>query len=210
MEDIITPLPPHTARASRPVLPGQRLGSLIGGIFGLIYVEVNAGALPEPWRVVLRVAAGVAFAGLIVLLARGTRTPADPGVQRGFGRRYWLVVAAEAAAIPAGAALLNGPVGLPHAVVAWVSVVVGVHFVVLAAIWRLGLFRLLGASIALCGIAGLIAAAGGASTAVIAVIGGVLPGVLLLAAGYGGATGAITGPAIPQVTEAPQANDQLS
>jgi hypothetical protein len=39
-----------------------------------------------------------------------------------------LVVAGEAAAIPAGAVLLNGPAGLPHAVVAWVSVVVGVHF----------------------------------------------------------------------------------
>jgi hypothetical protein len=99
----------------------------------------------------------VAFAGLIVLLAlaRGRHTPADPGAQRGFGRRYWLVVAGQVAAIPAGAALLNGPAGLSHAVVAWVSVVVGAHFLVLAAIWRLRLFRLLGAAIALCGVAGL-------------------------------------------------------
>jgi hypothetical protein len=175
-------------------LPGQRLGSLIGGIFGLIYVEVNAGPLPQPWRAALRIAAGVAFAGLVALLAqargtqaRGTHTSAGPGAQRGFGRRYWLVVAGEVAAIPAGAALLNGPAGLPHAVVAWVSVVVGAHFVVLAAIWRLRLFRLLGAAIALCGIAGLTAAAIGAQLAVIAVVGGVLPGVLLLAAGYTGA-----------------------
>src|ERR1019366_438881 len=29
-------------------LPGQRLGSLIAGVFGLIYVEVNAGALTTP------------------------------------------------------------------------------------------------------------------------------------------------------------------
>ena len=179
--------------------PGQRLGSLIGGIFGLIYVEANAGPLPEPWRLVLRVVAGVAFAGLIVLLAlaRGTHTSADTGAQRGFGRPYWLVVAGEAAAIPAGAALLNGPAGLPHAVVAWVSVVVGVHFVALAAIWRLRLFRSLGAAIALCGIAGLTAAAVGAPPAVIAVVGGVLPGVLLLAAGYAGAAGAIGQPARP-------------
>jgi len=39
--------------------------------------------------------------------------------------------------------VLNGPAGLPNAVVAWVSVVVGVHFLMLAAIWRLRLFRVL-------------------------------------------------------------------
>jgi hypothetical protein len=72
-----------------------------------------------------------------------------------------------------------------------VSVVVGVHFVMLAGIWRLRLFRRLGAAIALCGIAGLTAAAAGAAPAVIAVARGVLPGVLLLAAGCAGAVGAI-------------------
>ena len=197
MGDIIARPPPRAASASRPVLPGQRLGSLIAGIFGLIYVEVNTGSLPEPWRMALRVAAGVAFAGLIVLLtlARGTHTPADPGARRGFGLGYWLVVAGEAVAIPAGAALLNGPAGLPHAVVAWVSVVVGVHFVVLAAIWRLRPFRLLGVAITLCGVAGMTAATYGAPPAVIEVIGGVLPGVLLLAAGYAGAAGAVRQPA---------------
>jgi hypothetical protein len=176
-----------------PVLPGQRLGSLIGGIFGLIYVEVNAGSLPQPWGMALRVAAGVVFAGLIVLLAlaRGAHTPADPGARSGFGRGYWLVVAGEIAAIPAGAALLNGPAGLPHAVVGWVSVVVGVHFMVLAVIWRLRLFRLLGAAITLCGVAGMSAAIIGAPAAVIATVAGVLPGVLLLAAGYAGAAGAV-------------------
>ena len=135
----------------------------------------------------------MAFAGLVALLAlaRGARSPAGPGARGGFGRSYWLVVAGEAAAIPAGAALLNGPAGLPDAVVAWVSVVVGVHFVVLAAIWRLRLFRRLGVAITLCGIAGLAAAGAGASAAVIAVAGGVLPGLLLLAAGYGGAIGAV-------------------
>lgn len=189
--------PPHAASARPGVAPGQRLGSLIGGIFGLIYVEVNAGPLPEPWRTALRVAAGVAFAGLIIVLALagGTHPPAGRGANGGFGSRYWLVVAGELAAIPAGAALLNGPAGLPDAVVAWVSVVVGVHFVVLAAIWRLRLFRRLGAAIVLCGIAGLTAAGAGATAAVIAGTGGVLPGVLLLAAGYAGAIGAVTHPA---------------
>jgi hypothetical protein len=146
----------------------------------------------------LRVAAGVAVTGLIVLLAlaRGAHTSADPGARSGFGLGYWLVVAGEAAAIPAGAAVLNGPAGLPHAVVGWVSVVVGVHFVVLAAIWRFQLLRLLGVAITLSGVAGMTAAAIGAPSAVIDMVGGVLPGVLLLAAGYAGATGAV-GPVGP-------------
>lgn len=184
--------PARTAPASTGTAPGQRLGSLIGGIFGLIYVEVNAGSLPGPWGTALRIAAGMAGAGLAVLLALslGARPPERPGDRGGFRGSYWLVVAGEAAAIPAGAALLNGPAGLPRAVVAWVSVVVGVHFLILARIWRLPLFRLLGAGIAVCGAAGLIAAAAGAAPAVAAGIGGVLPGVLLLTASYVGATAA--------------------
>jgi hypothetical protein len=74
--------------------------------------------------------------------------------------------------------------------VAWVSVVVGVHLFALASLWRVSLFRWPGAAIALCGLAGLagLAAAGrDASGAVIAIVGGVLPGALLLAAGYRGA-----------------------
>lgn len=43
----------RTAPASTGVAPGQRLGSLIGGIFGLIYVGANAGSLPDPWAPVL-------------------------------------------------------------------------------------------------------------------------------------------------------------
>ncbi|MBO0809194.1 MAG: hypothetical protein J2P32_12940, partial [Actinobacteria bacterium] len=154
-----------TAPAGAGIAPGQRLGSLIGGIFGLIYVEVNAGTLPGPWGPALRIAAGMAAAGLAALLAlaRGPRPPVQPAASGGFRGAYWLVVAGEVAAIPAGAALLSGPAGLPRAVVAWVSVVVGVHFLILARVWRLPQFRLLGAGIAGCGAAGLIAAAAGAA-----------------------------------------------
>lgn len=181
--------PARSASADTGIVPG-RLGLLIGAIFGLLYVEVNAGLLPEPWAAVLKIAAGVAFAGLAAMCARdrGLRPAARPADHGSFGGSYWLVVAGEAAAIVAGAVLLNGPVGLPRAVVAWVSVVVGVHFLALAAIWRFPLFRLLGAGIALCGAAGLAAAAAGAAAAVIAATGGVLPGILLLAASYWGAT----------------------
>lgn len=183
------PAAARSAPGHPAVAPGQRLGSLIGGTFGLIYVEVNAGSLPGHWAVILRIAAGVVFAGLAALLAlpAGPPPPAGPRVRSGFGTGYWLVVAGEVAAIPAGAALISGPGGLQHAAVAWVSVVVGVHFVVLAVIWRLPLFACLGVAQALCGIAGLSAAAAGAAVAVTAGVGGVLPGALLLAAGSRGA-----------------------
>ncbi len=168
----------------------QRLGSFIGVAFGLIYVEVNAGVLAAPAATAVRIAGAVAFAGLLALLAvrRGSAAPATAAARGGFGPRYWLVVAAEVAAIAAGSALLNGPFDQPRAVVAWVSVVVGVHFAALAAAWRVSLFRWLGAAIALAGVAGLAAAGFGASSAVIATVGGVLPGALLLAAGYRGAS----------------------
>jgi len=90
-------------------------------VFGLIYIEANAGAL---------------------------------------------VVAAEVVAIAVGSALLNGPLELPHAVVAWISVVVGAHLFALAAVWREAFFRALGAAITFCGAAGVVVAAG-ASNAVI-------------------------------------------
>jgi hypothetical protein len=43
-------------------------------------------------------------------------------------------VAVEVAAIWAGSAVLSGPAGQSHAVVAWVTVVVGTHFLALAAL----------------------------------------------------------------------------
>jgi hypothetical protein len=181
------------AQPATGALPGQRLGSFIGGVFGLIYVEVNAGVLAAPASTALRIAGTAAFAGLLALLAvkKGPGAPPTAPARGGFGSRYWLVVAAEVAAIAAGSALLNGPFDQPRAVVAWVSVVVGAHFAALAAVWRVSLFRWLGAAIALAGLAGLAAAGFGASSAVIAIVGGVLPGALLLAAGYRGASAVV-------------------
>jgi hypothetical protein len=159
---------------------GQRLGSLIGAAFGLVYVEVNAGVLGAPAAAILRVAGAGAFAAILARLA-STRSAPAPAPAGGFGRGYWLVVGLEALGIVAGSAVLRG-LGLAHATVAWVSVVVGVHFLALAAIWRLPLFRRLGAAIALCGSAALAAAAAGAGDALVSTAGGVIPGALLLAA----------------------------
>jgi hypothetical protein len=172
-------------------MPGQRLGSLIGAVFGLIYILVNTGALPPAARLPLRALGLVAF--LIVLLAlyhrRGRASPQGNGpAQAGrLGRTYWTIVAAEATALAAGLALLNGPFHTPDAGVAWVSTVVGVHFVALGAAFRQRFFHYLGAAVAVCGLAGLGLAAGGAATALVAGVSGVAPGILLLAAAWSGA-----------------------
>jgi hypothetical protein len=103
------PSPTGRSPASTAEARGRRLGSLIGGIFGLIYVEANVGSLPDLWATALQIAAAVAFAGLVAVLAlaRGPRAPAGSAAGVGFGSRYWLVVAGEVAAIPAGAAILR-------------------------------------------------------------------------------------------------------
>jgi hypothetical protein len=177
----------NTPRAL-PGLVGPRLGSVIGGTFGFVYVEANAGSLPAPAPTTLRIAAVVALALLVALIAlpRGGLLARDPQgtAPGGFGTRYWLVVVGEGAAIVAGAAILSGPLATPRAVVAWVSLVVGVHFLALAAIWELSLFRFLGAAVASCGAAGLAVAGAGAGQPMVAALGGVLPGVLLLVASY--------------------------
>ncbi len=70
-----------------------------------------------------------------------------------------------------------------YAAVGWISVVVGLHFAGLALVWRQPSYNRLGAAITACGAAGLTAAAVGAPAVAIAVVAGVVPGVLLLAAG---------------------------
>jgi hypothetical protein len=190
---MVTEQPQLEARPA--LLGGPRLGSLIGAIFGLVYLEVNAGRLPAPGPALVRLAGAAAFAGLVIALlatrqpqhAGGGHLQPEDGADAGFRRGFWLIVAGEGVAIVAGSAMLTGPLGLPErGVVAWVSVVVGVHFLALGAIWRTRLFHVLGAAIAASGIAGLVAASEAASDAMVGIFGAILPGALLLAAAYWG------------------------
>lgn len=189
-------------------LPGQLIGSLIGGAFGFIYVEVNAGALPGAAAWAVRVLGVVALAALLLAArrrsvdaaARGTDTEGDvvpgagtrhdtgPSGARGpaFGRGYWIVVVVEFLAIFAGVRLLAGPLDRPEAGVAWVSLVVGVHFFALAVHFARRFFHVLGAAIALSGVVGLVIDFAGGSAAVVAVVAGIIPGAILMAfAGWG-------------------------
>ncbi|MQY04790.1 hypothetical protein [Actinomadura macrotermitis] len=163
----------------------DRLGALIGATFGLIYVEVNAGALPAAAALTARILGALAYAAVLVLLvrARGSAAPDDGGPRRGFTRGYWLIVAAEVAAFLGGNLLLNGPLDRPSAVLGWITFVVGVHFFGLAVVWRARSLAWIGGGLAALGLAGLAAAFAGAAHAVVASLAGVAPGALLLGGG---------------------------
>jgi hypothetical protein len=97
-------------------------------------------------------------------------------------------VAAEVLAIWFGLALLNGPLRTPPAAVAWVSSVVGAHFIALALVWRNPLFRWLGTALLGCGLVSLVLAARGTDPGLIDLVGGILPGAILLGFGLWGST----------------------
>ena len=166
----------------------EKSGSLIGAVFGLVFVVVNTGSVLPAVAVVLRVLAVAAF--LVVLIA--VRHPASAGGRRstrgGFGRPYWLVVTAEGVGIWGGLAVLNGPLDAPQAAVAWISSVVGAHFVALAVVWREPLFHVLGAALLGCGAVGLVLAVRELAAAAVDLVGGVLPGAILLGFGLWGST----------------------
>lgn len=188
-------------------MPGQRIGSVIAAVFGLVYVAVNAGQLPAPASWALRAAALVVFAGVLLLVAAGRhRRAGAPGDGRGqagpgrapFGRRYWLIVLVEFAAIFAGARTLSGPLDRPDAGVAWVTFVVGTHFFVLAAHFGARFFHVLAAALTMCGVVSLVIAFTASAAAVVALVGGVVPGLVLLGfAAWGAGHGAWQG-RVPQ------------
>lgn len=167
-------------------MPFDKLGPLIGGGFGLVYVLANTGSLPPALGTTLRILGVLAYLVAVGIVLVGVRRPSAPPTQPrpavgGFGPGYWLVVAAEVVAIFGGLALLNGPLNASQAAVSWVSVVVGAHFFLLAAVWELPFFNWLAGAILLCGVAGLVLVAADASKAVTDTVGGVLPGAVLLA-----------------------------
>jgi hypothetical protein len=175
----------------------QRLGLTIGSAFGLVFVLVNAGALPSPWPLLLRIGGVVAFVGVQLALRQAARRPAAERTHGGggFTRGYWLIAAVEVVALVAGVQVLARVLDVPEAGVAWVSLVVGVHFNALAVVWRESSLHVLGAALTACGVAGLALAAVGADEAPIAAVGGVVPGFVLLA---GAAWAANQGPRVPQ------------
>ena len=175
-------------------LAPEKIGSIIGAVFGLVFVFVNSDTFPTILTVGLRVVAVVALVAVLLAVWRVPPAPAPEGGGRdGFGRGYWVVVAVEVVAIFGGLAIINGPLDAPQAAVAWISTVVGLHFVALALVWKLRFFTGLGVALTALGVLALILAAAGAAESSIDAIGAVLPGFLLLGFALWGSSRALVG-----------------
>ncbi|MBE1532408.1 hypothetical protein [Actinomadura algeriensis] len=167
----------------------QLLGLLIGSGFGTAFVLANAGdPVPGPLGIALRIAAVLC---LIAVIMTGFRTdrrepPADRERPAWFGPKFGLVVVAEFALIFGGIAVLRALDAPTECNVAWIALIVGLHFVVLAPIWKRAAIAVPGALLTALGAAGMIMAAM-SQTGWIPFVSGVLSGVVLLAGSLYGA-----------------------
>lgn len=163
---------------------GIVVGSLVAITFGTVFVLANSAALPTPWPVVIR-AVGLVVAALLVvglaLVVRATPTATQVPASEHMDRRYWLIVALEAGALFGGLAVINGVLHRSAVSVAWVALVVGVHFFGLAWIWRMPLYHWLGAAMSVLGLTGFLIYAFGGAPEIVGLVAGVGSGAALYA-----------------------------
>lgn len=167
----------QTATPTDTSFVATRLPALIGAGFGALFVVINAGALPVPWPLPVRLAGLLLTLAVVarVLLARPAPAPRP---QPSAMRTYWRWVAIEGMAIFAGTALLSR-FGLGEYGVLWVIAVVGVHFLPFATAFGRPAYAVLGrALVALALVGVLLTLWFGALAAALA---GVGAGVALLA-----------------------------
>jgi hypothetical protein len=166
------------------------IGILVGATGGLAFVLENTHApLHAAVSVTLRIIAVVA---LIVLVTLGVfagrpwsrqRSPSERRRAKDetswYGRRFWLIVAAEFALFQAGFQALRALNAPPQASVGWIALVVGLHFVAFARLWREPSVALLGVIVSALGAAGL-AMSDTSGVAWAPFVSGVLSGFVLL------------------------------
>ena len=165
---------------------GQRLGSFIGAVGGLLFMLLNAGPLPHPWSLVIRLVGIASFSGVVWFsVFRARAWPADPAPPARAIRIYWGCVVAEVVAIPVGSQVLLHGLHQPVLTPVWVVFVVGVHFLPFARAFRVPLFAALAAALI------AVSLLGGLVTLRVGPLGaawtGVAAGVLLLAFAVTGA-----------------------
>lgn len=159
-------------------------GSVLAAIAGVLLVELTTGSVSPVPHVVLRAVGLAEFAALVVTvyLVRAALPP-QPQAHRAVPPAYWLLVAAQMALFGLGLLLGREVLHIHHGVVAWICVVVGLHFVGFAGLCASSLLRWLGAAVVASGTVGLVLAARDASSATVAVT-GVVAGFLLLTGGW--------------------------
>ncbi|RSN46508.1 MULTISPECIES: hypothetical protein [Actinomadura] len=167
----------------------QLLGLFVGSSFGTAFVLANAGApVPGPLGIALRVAAVLCLIAVVVTGFRTDRrreAPADPP-PAWFGPKFGLVVLAEFALIFGGIAVLRALDAPDQCNVAWIALIVGLHFVVLAPIWKRTAIAVPGALLTALGVAGMVMAAL-SHVDWIPFVSGVLSGAVLLGGSLYGA-----------------------
>ncbi|MEO6471775.1 MAG: hypothetical protein ABIR57_07770 [Aeromicrobium sp.] len=164
-------------------------GHVIGGSFGMAFVIANTPSLPQMLRTILIVAAVATMVLTVVCFGRGISNGTVVRPENGnesFGRRYWGVVLIEAVALFGGLALLNR--WEPSANVAWIALVVGIHFFALAKLWVSGSqeIALIAFAMTALGVIGLAIAFSSDSRDAVAVVAGVGSGAVLLSSSLAG------------------------
>ncbi|WP_220499488.1 hypothetical protein [Microbispora sp. H10949] len=174
----------------------QRMtGLLVGAVFGAVFVIVNAHDPLHPVAgTLLKAAACLGAAGVVAMWFVSVRRnrPAEGPRRNMFGRGYAIVVAAEAILLFGGIRVLASWGRPAETNVAWVALVVGLHFIVLAPIWKEWGIAAPGTLLTVLGVAGLVLAST-AAVGWVPFVSGVLSGVVLLsgsvALGWRDATG---------------------
>ena len=148
--------------------------AVILGVAGAAWFGWGQAGLAEAWALPLQAGSAVALAAAVAggLLLRRLRPGSSAMDDARLRRGYWKVVATEVIAIVAGNAAL-GSGGRPAYIPAWTLLVVGVHFLPLAR-----LFRIPGLSAA-----GLVLAAAAIGAAAAGAAAGVRPSLVAGLAG---------------------------
>jgi len=158
------------------------IGILVGAGFGLAFVVVNTHSpLPDALSLLLRALGSAALIGTVARGLRAARHDDGSSLPTRYGRRFWLVVAAEVVLLVVGLQvrrLLEAP---EAANVAWIACIVGLHVIAFRWVWQTPSIAVPGALLTLLGAAGLVLSATPA-VAWVPLISGVGSGFVLLAA----------------------------
>ncbi len=157
-------------------------GLFIGASFGTLFVLINAGSpLPTAVAIGLKILAVLALVSLVGAAGVISRSGPGDGVRMDqFGRGYRIVVLAEVVLLFGGFQVLRLLDAPEQSRIAWVAVVVGVHFIAFLWVWRQRSILVPGVLLTVYGVAGLVMAPTSAAEWV-PIVSGVLSGVTLLA-----------------------------
>ncbi|QFG23134.1 hypothetical protein [Actinomadura sp. WMMB 499] len=140
----------------------QVLGLQIGAGFGTAFVLANSGEpVPGAAGIALRVAAILCLIAVIVTGFRANRRAEPAPAERPgwFGPKFALIAITEFALIFGGIAVLRALDVPQECNVAWIALVVGLHFVALAPVWKRAAIAVPGVLLTALGATGMVMAA---------------------------------------------------